>query len=269
MTIATGAILAAMLQLSPLPDGHDASERDRYLLIAETISATVEDDIDAERTNWSGDELAAMIVATSYHESKFQKRIHAGQSKGDGGKSTCLMQIYRSSQRVGRRHRWNTLAGLDSAATARCIETGADHIEHHAQRCGRSWGCVMAIYQGHKSSRNPVTQKRLATFWRVLGMLRGDGDSQRSTSSVNGGLHMLGPWPDFAALNLAPMVLADANAVGKLQLCETGAAAKGSQCLAEFYGNRAAQDVASLAKARALSSKLLLPNSADTHADPS
>lgn len=161
------AVLAIMCTLVPPADG----ERDRYALIAQTIAETATADARDERTGWAADELAAMLIATARHESDFRRAVHSGKVRGRAGE-VCLMQINPKSRRVGRQHHWSTLAGVDLAATRRCIETGADHYERHEQVCGRSFGCALARYQGHKTARNKQTQRRLGTFWRVLGMLR-------------------------------------------------------------------------------------------------
>lgn len=176
MSACTAAILAAMVTLVPPAK----AERDRYRLIADTISITVEEDVEAKRTAWTAPELAAMLVATAYHESRFARAIHSGAEKGDRrrGVSTCLMQINRRSYRPVRGYDWDALAGVAPEPTRACIETGAGYIEHAAERCGRSFGCVMAVYQGHKSRRNDETRKRVSTFWRVYGMLR-DQQSRR------------------------------------------------------------------------------------------
>ena len=161
--------------------------RKRYQGIAEVVREMTSD----------RPELMPYVLATAFHESGFRRDVHAGigaRSRGDckmrkgadgkarcipgSHRAICLMQVLRRGKPVWKTPRgyaWESLAGLDTAATRRCVQTGADILAAHYDRCrgGRDKPddrCVMGLYFGARSPRR--SRKATARAWTVRKVVR-------------------------------------------------------------------------------------------------
>lgn len=89
-------------------------------------------------------ECVALLTTLERWESGLWVTVHSGERKGPGGE-TCLVQIDRRASEVPNprfrvtRAEWETLAGLDPAATLRCLRAGVRILGWHAKRCGIVW----------------------------------------------------------------------------------------------------------------------------------
>ena len=163
----------------------------RYALIAATIDTVSREEVAAARFHGPAEELARYLLGVAFHESRYRRDIHAGRGAAARGdckyvdvdgerkrihgscRSVCLGQIMRveNSYVSPRGYPHESLAGVDAAATRRCIETIADHIGQAHTRCGRkhqgraSPTCVFGTYGGVPNPRHDERiQDRVKTF---------------------------------------------------------------------------------------------------------
>ena len=131
---------------------------------------------------WTGTEteLERYVITVALHESGFRRDVHAGRgaaSRGDckGGvcRSVCLGQIIKTRRgwRSPRGYAHEQLAGLDSNATRRCVETIVDYLSDARAACVSPYGlgtmgapCVLASYGGLSTADDPRIRQRVRTF---------------------------------------------------------------------------------------------------------
>lgn len=81
-------------------------------------------------------EEAALVARTLWEESGGLRRdVHDGRRKGDWGRAICLGQVH-PQLRVPYKE-WATLAGVDYAATRRCVAASVRLYRAMAERCDR------------------------------------------------------------------------------------------------------------------------------------
>lgn len=136
----------------PLPETTPEREA-RIGRVAVEVAAQVER-IDDETgllraTGWSRDDIVAAAAVLAYTESAFAWEVHAGAPWpgrpapfGDKGRARCLFQLQVGASQVPRpefrpfvHEEHQTLAGLDEAATRRCVRAGVRALAWQAWRC--------------------------------------------------------------------------------------------------------------------------------------
>jgi len=177
MSVLAPGLLAALLSL-PIPRNAaepPAERRGRLALVAAELAAAVDLAVmtgrlpGRERRLW-----AAAAAATLVRESgNVSRAVHSGARLGDGGRSICLMQINRGNPAGYLPHPWKRLAGLDRAATRRCVAGGVRSLARMRAWCARRgasdlMGATLSAYM-HGSSCLPSSEgRRRARFARQL-----------------------------------------------------------------------------------------------------
>jgi hypothetical protein len=101
---------------------------------------------------WTRFEIAAATTVLEGNETRFDKRIHAGEKHPiwtqDDGMATCLGQHHVSKSIPPEK--WAALAGLGLDATNRCAQATTMMLVQHARQCG--------VFIGQRASKNAVAQ---------------------------------------------------------------------------------------------------------------
>ncbi|HET9954132.1 MAG TPA: hypothetical protein VFQ61_06495 [Polyangiaceae bacterium] len=172
-------VLAALLAL-PVSKYDRAADPTLKRAQLETIADAISDA--ATTARWSGPprELAALLIATAYHESSFALHVHGGQCRPhecDGGRARGLWQQQERS--TSSRLAWLLLAGLDAEATRLAAHEAARALIRARGTCrsfereGADWlpmtfsayagrGCK-AAFPGQSSRVNAF--RRLVELW--------------------------------------------------------------------------------------------------------
>ena len=154
------AVLYAITGLAPCwADRGDIRKPAQLETIAEAITVAT------ERARWRGNRmvLAALLVAISYHESRFCISTHEG--KPGPGAAVTIFQIEPGSRLKGYR------AGLDLESTISAATAAADLLSRSFQ-CGPEAVNVLRSYAGAKcDSEFPTLRARQRTYFVVFARL--------------------------------------------------------------------------------------------------
>lgn len=159
------AVLAAIWPWA-FPAGHP--ERMEHY---ETRLGTIATAIDAEAKDR---EEAAAIVVIWRRESRFRFDVHAGWTKGDRGKATCLGSIHPSKLVPD----WSELAGIDLESTTKCAHHTIRILKSGLWMCARgssgekAWAYAFEYYwRGHCEEPGDESWSRARFHSEVCGML--------------------------------------------------------------------------------------------------
>ncbi len=135
----------------------------------------------ANGQGWTRFEIALADTVLEGNETRFDRRIHAGEKHPiwtqDDGLATCLGQ-HHESKNVPREE-WQRLAGLGLEATERCARATTMVLVSQAKQCGvflgrrASKGAVAAAFAGYGSGGNcspsEEMSRRGAEWERLMG----------------------------------------------------------------------------------------------------
>lgn len=126
----------------PSPPFHvegPAARRERLAVAASALGWAVDVAVmtgalpGGERRAW-----AALALATVERESGWlDRRVHAGERLGDGGRSICFGQINRGNPGAIPVTGWRSLAGVGDEASRRCAWAIVRTFEHARRYCAR------------------------------------------------------------------------------------------------------------------------------------
>lgn len=170
-------LIALMLWLVPA-DHHKFQPEDpadvvaRYTVIAHAIA----DEVGEDRR------LALYLLTVARHESTFARSVHAGERRGDDGRSWGLFQIMvgrRASYRIKdhpKEWRARDIVGLSHEATARSVWTAAWVLRDRIEGCEGQPTCTFKAYGGVRSGpmRGETKRRILArvdTYRRLVAKL--------------------------------------------------------------------------------------------------
>lgn len=148
-------------------------KHDQAQMIATAIDQAVE-----ETRGWPGSkrELASLMLAIAWHETRLSLRIHDGRCKPyecDRGRARGLWQLH--AHRSLPRERWLKVAGLNPEFTRNAASEAALALVRSRRMCavasrGRDWvGPVITAYAGRGcGGRLPDLQSRIRTYRRLL-----------------------------------------------------------------------------------------------------
>lgn len=124
------AILAAFLSFLPHPNPDWNETQSAY----EARVTVIAQAIHLETTDVA---LAAAVATIVLKESSLDPRVHAGEKRGDSGRSICLGQnkAYGMTEQ-----QWLELGGTDLDATRRCIALTARRLRGSLGMCRRQAG---------------------------------------------------------------------------------------------------------------------------------
>jgi hypothetical protein len=164
--VSVAAIVALICALVPAArQSHngesEADALDRYATIARAVAATSTSDV-----------RALYLLTVFRHESSFRRDVHAGEKRGDDGRSWCLGQIMigRGKTRLvpNRKERAAELVGVDIEATTTCARVATAYLDRAIRACGvERPACVMAYYGGVTSEDDQRIHARVKTFQRL------------------------------------------------------------------------------------------------------
>ena len=145
----------------------ETDARTRYAVIASAIASEAGTDA----------RLARFMITVAKHESSFARNVHAGERRGDGGRSWGLFQIMCGRHPTGivpgTSYRARDIVGIDTAATQRAASAVAFHLRKGIKACSGAPMCVFKRYGGVSQTVTPKQRKRLearvATYWRLVG----------------------------------------------------------------------------------------------------
>lgn len=137
-----------------------------------------------EGWRWGSEELAALLLATSYEEGWMWRRdVHEGRKLGDGGRARCLMQLHRHPTWMPR-ELWLASTGTDLESTRICVAGAARVMAHYARACVNDWrskhdleGSLARIVSGYGTGRTcdgtrESARRRARRAIRWLGEIR-------------------------------------------------------------------------------------------------
>jgi hypothetical protein len=175
----TTYLLAA---IASLPTFHEdvgehmaAQKQEQAQMIAAAIDEAVQNSKD-----WpdSKRELASLMLATAWHETRLSIRIHDGRCKPlecDRGRARGLWQL--QMHRSLPRERWLRVAGLSLEATRDAAREAAIALVRSRRMCavatrGREWvGPTLTAYAGRGcGGRLPDINARIRTYRRLLSL---------------------------------------------------------------------------------------------------
>lgn len=209
-------ILAAMLllPLAQYPKGADPEtaevRQQRFAVIAESIETAAREatcttiDPVAECTPWwpaaQRDELASMLVTLAWWETKFIKRVHAGQCRSDECdalklKNGDVLHRARSSWQVQRNPRivskaeWEGMVGTSIEATTTAARVATRVLASSRSRCAKGmetkWEhpAVSAYATGFSCSWSRA-DRRVSTYRKVLANIRASEGAKGPVAQV-------------------------------------------------------------------------------------
>lgn len=147
---------------------------------AQMIATAIDEAVEQVQDRWpdSKRELAALMLAVAWHETRLSLRIHDGRCKPlecDRGRARGLWQLH--VHRSLPRERWLTVAGLTEAATKSAAREAAIALVRSRRMCavatrGRDWvGATLTAYAGRGcGGRLPDLQARIRTYRRLLSL---------------------------------------------------------------------------------------------------
>lgn len=149
----------------------------------------------ANGKGWTRFELAIATTVLEGNETRFDRRIHAGEKHPiwtqDDGLATCLGQHHVSKAIPAED--WARLAGLGLDATARCARATTMMLVSHAKQCG--------VFIGQRASKNAVA-KAMASYGSG-GKCTPNDEMWRRGSEWEKLMGKFGPLPDMPGYHRA------------------------------------------------------------------
>ena len=153
----TAHLIAIALRLQGTPPGAEAVDDYRFRL-DQIVTALVDA---SERYR----ELAVASLVLMDQESRFRREVHSGAVLGPGP-AICLGQ-FEEGPHLGHKE-WLALAGLDRAATERCVGRVVSTLRRYRGWCG-SWAGAFSAYATGKGCKViPLGQHRANLLNKLL-----------------------------------------------------------------------------------------------------
>lgn len=159
------AILAILLSLPAYQDRETTIDREiRLGLVAEAIEAAVTE-VETERPR----ELAAMLVATGWWESRYARHVHEGRCRTrvgecDYGRARSPWQLHQSP--MVPLDEWRAMRGADLESTRIAATAAARVLSAFRGRCGSVAGAI-ALYATGRSCRWSGAANRARMVTRI------------------------------------------------------------------------------------------------------
>jgi hypothetical protein len=191
------AVLTVLLALEPwYQDKAEVGRHERMTTIAIAITTAAH-----QTPSWkrSPEELAAFLVMQGMWESRFNRRVHAGQcAKDECDPSRRRGLIVWTSRSVwqlkqGRlsAEAWAGLSGLELGPTTNAALLAAERVSEAHRRCGSARGSIIGYARGRCDAKFDQTEMRLGTYERVLAVIR---RNQAFEKKANEGVAMVPAW---------------------------------------------------------------------------
>ena len=167
-------ILSVLLGVLPpkelqVPNGKETIEetQERYAEIAIDMAAVITTSEPLFRGRDGVVKTAAVMIATARHESTLRADVDFGETRGDGGRSWCLMQINigKKTVRVGPEY-MRTWHGEDLVSDRRkCFQAGLEHLRASMQQCRQYRNSATSISGYIHGPRCVLDDKRSQVRW--------------------------------------------------------------------------------------------------------
>jgi len=113
---------------------------------------------------------AAVLSSLALYESSFHKSVDEGHSRGDNGRSWCLMQINlgKSNVKIGTEE-MKTWKGKDLVEDRKkCFKVGLEMVRKSINSCNSN-NDVLSVYTSGKCLKNePKAKQRWGTAMKIL-----------------------------------------------------------------------------------------------------
>ena len=166
-------ILGLVLLLAPARSVDPTETAPDYTTRLAVIAGSVLAEAELADSLLSTRELVAATLVVWHQETRYSRHVHAGgrgRWGSDNGRATCLGQLHRTSLAPD----WDTLAGLDVAATRRCAAATMRVLSAHARSCGR--GAAAAWLSGYGTGQGcrvvALGRKRARIYRLALSRLK-------------------------------------------------------------------------------------------------
>lgn len=196
----TPTILALIcLLVPPAAQEHNGERidraRERYEVIADGIFEVAGED----------ERLVLFLLTIAKHESSFRRSIHAGEVKGDAGRSWGLFQLNLGpkpeTEIKDTPYRAEDIVGVDEKATRRAVEVTAGLIAPRIESCQGAPYCVFKAYAGVAGDPPYEMEVRLRSRVNTYRKLAGERAAQKKRAALPQGLPMplatLAEYPAF------------------------------------------------------------------------
>jgi hypothetical protein len=173
------AILTVLLALEPwYQDRAEVGRAERMTTIAIAITTAAHSTPEWKR---SPEELAAFLVMQGMWESRYNRRVHAGQCAADecdpshrrGVKIWTSRSVWQLKQGKLNDEAWAALSGLELEPTSNAARLAAARSSEAYRRCGGTIrGAIIGYARGRCEAKFDQTEMRLGTYERVLAAIR-------------------------------------------------------------------------------------------------